>query len=295
MNISSNEPRADGPSALRWAAHRITNFSGVRFGANQVQFIAEPSPLSGVANGLITEDSTMNRRTPARRVVAENRQWHLPLPEEEAAQGFRGWHTRGYLPHFDKPGLVQMITYRLRDAMPRDKRSEWEAMLSLKDEREKFIKIEAYLDAGHGSCLCRRPDVAEIVEDNLLHGDGDRYRLLAWVIMPNHVHVLIEVTRLPLDKVVHGWKSYTAHRIARVRGIGGAVWQPDYFDRYIRNEEHFHRAVRYIERNPAKAGMVDNAEDWRWSSLHQRARLESGEPVYRPETNPINRRDEHQR
>lgn len=121
----------------------------------------------------------MHNRKPAKQVVADKRRWHLSASDSEAAAGFRGWHTRGYLPHFDKPGLVQMVTYRLVDAMPRERRAEWESVLELKDKREKHRRIEAYLDAGHGSCILRQARVAAIVQENLLHGDGRRYRLLA--------------------------------------------------------------------------------------------------------------------
>ena len=235
----------------------------------------------------------VNKRTPAHQVVATKQGWHLTVSTAEAAGGFRGWHTRGYLPHFDKPGLVQMVTYRLDDAMPHERRAEWETIFLLEDEREKFRKIEAYLDAGYGSCLLRRTEVAELVEENLLHGDGDRYRLLAWVIMPNHVHVLFETTRLPLGKVLHGWKSYTAHRIAETLGTPGTIWQPDYFDRYLRDQEHFNRAVRYIERNPVKAGLASTPEEWRWSSAHRRTNRPSADVAYRPETNPLNRPDDY--
>jgi putative transposase len=235
----------------------------------------------------------MHNRKPANQVVADKRRWHLGASDPEAAAGFRGWHTRGYLPHFDKPGLVQMVTYRLADALPRELRAEWESLLTLEDEREKHRRIEAYLDAGHGSCLLRRADVASIVQENLLHGDGRRYRLIAWVIMPNHVHTLFEITDVPLDRILHGWKSYTAHRISETLGSTGTIWQPDYFDRYMRDREHFDRSLRYIERNPVKAGLVAGPEEWPWSSARWRSQLPTAETAYRPETNPLNHPDEY--
>lgn len=125
----------------------------------------------------------------------------------------RGWYSRGYLPHFDQPGLVQMITFRLNDALPAAKRVEWEEFLKIKDDATRREEIEAYLDAGHGSCSLRDERVARLVEEALLHFDGLRYHLLAWVIMPNHVHTLIEILPgYPLAEVVHTWKSFTAKR-----------------------------------------------------------------------------------
>lgn len=101
------------------------------------------------------------------------------------------WYSRGYLPHFDHPGLIQMITYRLADALPAAVLLRLKA--EAKDDSEKRRRLEAYLDAGHGSCSLRDPKIARIVEDAFLHFDGQWYKLLEWVVMPNHVHVLVEI------------------------------------------------------------------------------------------------------
>lgn len=109
----------------------------------------------------------------------------------------RGWHSRGYIPHFDVPGLTQSVTCHLADSIPRSVIESWQGELrTLSDEgkaRELARKIEHYLDAGHGECHLAHPGVAQIVQDALLHFDGDRYRLHDWVIMPNHIHVLVTV------------------------------------------------------------------------------------------------------
>ena len=181
----------------------------------------------------------------------------------------KGWYSRGYLPHVDVPGLFQSITFRLADSLPHDviERLAQEKL----DDVERRKRIEALLDAGHGECLLQRRKVAEIVEDALLHFDGERYRLLAWCIMPNHVHALIE-TRAghPLAKVVHSWKSFTAKEINKALGRSGAVWQREYFDRYIRDDRHMQAVVEYIEENPVKAKLVDRAEKWAFSSAARR-------------------------
>jgi len=94
-----------------------------------------------------------------------------------------------------------------------------------------------------------------------------RYHLLAWVVMPNHVHVLIEVIQgYPLGDVIHSWKSFTAKQANKILGKTGAFWQRDYFDRFIRDEAHFANVVNYIHHNPVKAGLVRRAEDWPFSS-----------------------------
>lgn len=123
------------------------------------------------------------------------------------------------------------------------------------------------MDAGYGQCYLRDPRIGQLVENALLYFDGDRYRLLAWVIMPNHVHALIEtILGFPLDKIIQSWKSFTAHKANDLLGRSGQFWFPDYFDRYIRNERHFYNAVRYIHENPVKAGLVSRAVDWPFSS-----------------------------
>lgn len=181
---------------------------------------------------------------------------------------FRGWHQRGYLPHCDRPGLVQFVTFRLDDAMPVARRAEWLAFEEIADARERQIQRETYLDAGHGECQLRRPEIAAELERALLHFEGERYRLLAWVVMPNHVHVVFEVGGTPLDKVLHNWKRRTAWFANRVLGRTGRFWQPEYWDRYVREAAHAGRAIRYTEANPVKAGLVREPTAWPWSSAN---------------------------
>ena len=144
-------------------------------------------------------------------------------------------------------------------------------------EREKRIQIEAYLDSGRGGCFLRQPEIAALVQENLLHFDGERYCLLAWVVMPNHVHTLIEILRTPLAEILHGWKSFTGKAANRRLNRTGDFWQDEYFDRFIRDEEHFHKARRYIENNPVKAGLVKSPEEWIFGSAH--CRSADGPPV----------------
>src|SRR5262245_60034338 len=87
--------------------------------------------------------------------IRSKRQWHSPLDPEQAKLGFRGWHSRGYLPHFDVPGITQFINYRLDDAMPASLRHEWAALLKISDQLKRQAKIETYLDRGAGSCILR--------------------------------------------------------------------------------------------------------------------------------------------
>ncbi|MCR4305031.1 MAG: transposase [Gallionella sp.] len=175
------------------------------------------------------------------------------------------WHSRGYLPHCDTPGLLQAITFRLADSLPANVLER--LLQGAGDNAEKHRRIENLLDAGHGACWLKQPDVADIAENSLLHWDGQRYRLLAWCVMPNHVHVLIEAWEgYSLPNIVQGWKSFTARLINRHLGRIGTLWMRDYFDRYIRDDHHLAAVVAYIHNNPVKAGLVQNECEWRHSS-----------------------------
>lgn len=124
-----------------------------------------------------------------------------------------------------------------------------------------------YEDAGHGACDLRDPRIAEIVENALLHFDGQRYRLLEWCIMPNHVHVLIETASgHALGDVVQSWKSFTAKKANQILGRSGKFWMADYYDRFVRDENHLIAVRRYIRENPVNAGLCDRAEEWRFGS-----------------------------
>lgn len=175
-------------------------------------------------------------------------------------------HDRGYLPHWEAWEHPQSITFRLADSLPRALLTRWEEELagltqSARDlERRK--KIDAALDANHGACHLRLPEIARMVENTLLLFDGSRYQLHAWCIMPTHVHVL--VTRFQgetLSRIRHSWKSYTGKEANRRLGRSGQFWQEEYFDRRIRDETHFWVAKRYIEENPVKAGLCHRPED----------------------------------
>ena len=187
------------------------------------------------------------------------------------------YHKRGYIPHTDAPNLIQSVTFRLADSIPKETLNKLHKALELlPSERatiEKRKKIEFYQDQGLGCCALGHPEVAQKMCDALLHFDNERYKLHAWTIMPNHVHVLF-TQKYPLGKILHSWKSFTAKWVlARNKELGLKVpvnkglWQEEYWDRYIRNEEHFYKAKEYIESNPVKAGLVSTAKDWRYGSV----------------------------
>lgn len=191
--------------------------------------------------------------------------------------------TANNLPHWQQPGATYFITFRLADAIPAERRQEWlkhrEVWLANhpepwapEDEKEYHrlfsVRIDAWLDAGEGECLLRTSELREPLVDTLHFGDGDRYRLHTWVVMPNHVHVLVTLAeRTTLEIEVGAWKSISARRINRLLGRSGKVWQEDYFDRLVRDRDHFANCVRYIRRNPEKARLPDGEYEIHESEL----------------------------
>jgi type I restriction enzyme R subunit/putative DNA methylase len=222
---------------------------------------------------------------------AKNR-WSRPLTDEEKALGFLGWHERGCLPHCDYPGLVQFVTFRLADSMPASRRGEWEHLLSIEDIREKRTKLEEYLDRGHGECHLRDPRIAKIAEDAMLHFHNERCELLAWCVMPNHVHALVHVWRVPLDEMIQSWKRFSATRALKLlrterrspnrrenltpgntpnrSSALQSFWQREYWDTFMRDGDQERKAVRYIENNPVKARLCRVDKDWPFSSVRFR-------------------------
>jgi len=209
-----------------------------------------------------------------RDLVRGKREWSRPLSQEAVKRGFQGWHESGYLPHRDEPGLVQFVTFRLVDAFPQELRSEWEILLGIEEERKRRIKLEAYLDLGRGECHLRRPEIAKLVEDALLFRHDVQYDLRAWVIMPNHVHLLFQVRDVPMSVLVDAWKGYTAKQANKVLGRKGKFWQDDYWDTYMRDSAHEGQSRRYIENNPVKARLVAMRKDWPWNSARFRDQYE---------------------
>jgi REP element-mobilizing transposase RayT len=114
----------------------------------------------------------------------------------------------------------------------------------------------------------KRPDVAALVVEALLDSDArfKRCQLHAFVVMPNHVH-LLATQLVPLAKWLGPLKGFTANQAKKALGLGdGASWQNESYDHLVRSEEEFRRVRRYIEWNPVKAGLAERAEEFRWSS-----------------------------
>ncbi len=132
------------------------------------------------------------------------------------AQQLKGWHSRGYLPHFDG-GIAQFVTFRLFDSLPQTLLKQFEVERKHNKlghySREFQLKVEEYLDQGIGSCYLRRSDIAEMIKRALFFYSQNRYRLIAWVIMPNHLHLLIRPNEgNSLSVIMKDLKGYTSRQ-----------------------------------------------------------------------------------
>ena len=209
------------------------------------------------------------------RVQAEAVEVGAPRGKADEESPRLGWYSRGYLPHRDEVGLIQSLTFRLADSLPQEKLRQLDRELALEPmpvrDVERRKRMEGWLDAGLGCCALAHPRMAETMEDALLRFDGERYRLLAWCIMPNHVHTLIEPSA-PLPEIVKSWKSFTG-RWALPQGAalgfrtpGKSFWMREVWDRFIRDDTHLRRTIDYIHQNPVKAGLCASPTAWAWSS-----------------------------
>ena len=173
------------------------------------------------------------------------------------------------LPHWAQPGTTYFITFRLADAIPQEKLNRW------RNERENWLKnhqtplsddewaeynkrfpilLNKWLDNGSGSCILKDDKVSEIVVNAIEHFDGQRYVLGAWIVMPNHVHMLIApINDYKLEGIMHSLKSYTAHKINKYLSRSGKVWQSESYDHIVRTEKQKNILEEYILNNPSVA------------------------------------------
>lgn len=228
---------------------------------------------------------------------------HIPLPES-----FKGFdptsstsptHFTRYerhLPHWRLPGACYFTTFRLDDSIPvavllemRREAHQWDHQLkewqsanngSLTAaqaqawhtfQRNRRRKLENLLDDGHGECLLRETNLRRIVEEALLHFEGTRCEMLAYAVMPNHVHALCRpLGSFTIESLCASWKWFTAKKIQCVQQRTGPLWQAESFDRIIRDGDHYAATVRYIAKNPINARMNENeASVWFCERIRQ--------------------------
>ena len=191
--------------------------------------------------------------------------------------------TSGQLPHWQQPGATYFITYRTNDSIPAaamerilTMRNDWlrhrnidtsqgnwcEQLRGLSAvDQEAFhrffaIEINRELDQLAGECVLKRPELSQIVADNLKHFDGDRYHLGGFVVMPNHVHILACVfTKHDMLDICYHWKHYQSRKIHQTLNRNGTFYQKESFDHLVRGEEHFEKYRRYLRSNPENANL----------------------------------------
>ena len=183
------------------------------------------------------------------------------------------------LPHWFQPGATYFITFRTEDSIPAHiaqrwyaKRSAWLAQhgisTSMPDWKDKFTELPEglrrnfhqtfsrqyleYLDKGLGACILKRRELSKIVADSLLYFDGDRYHIGDFVVMPNHVHLLVCLfSGTDLLKQCRSWKRFSAGKINKLLGRSGRFWQEESFDHLVRSPAQFCAIQHYIRDNPS--------------------------------------------
>jgi putative transposase len=169
------------------------------------------------------------------------------------------------LPHWQPEGAALFVTWRLHGYLPTVLTRE---VLTLPPGKA-FGVIDRELDeAKTGPHWLGDARVAQMVADSMRYGEQDLkiYELRAWVIMPNHVHVVL-YPRVALDRITRSTKSFTGRKANELLGIAGRqFWQQESYDHWVRDGDEMERIVRYVERNPVKAGLAAAPEGWRWSS-----------------------------
>ena len=178
------------------------------------------------------------------------------------------------LPHWDPEDASLFVTWRLYGSLPAPE-PEWEVL----PPGKQFVQMDQALERNpKGPQWLANPAVAQCVAAALHYGETELHlcQLHAWVIMSNHVHILISPRAL-LARIMHSIKTFSAREANQVLGrTGQPFWQQESYDRWVRNAQEFDKIVRYIEENPVKAGLVENPQDWPWSSVPKVGREADG-------------------
>ena len=183
------------------------------------------------------------------------------------------------MPHWFQPQATYFITFRTEDSFPGHVARRWYAersnwlsrhgiTTSTPDWKDKLARLpetfrkqfhetfsQQYmenLDKGLGACVLKRSELSKIVADSLLYFNSDRYHIGDFVVMPNHVHLLVCLLGdTDLLKQCRSWKKFSAGKINKVIGKTGRFWQEESFDHLVRSPEQFCAIQQYIRRNPS--------------------------------------------
>ena len=203
---------------------------------------------------------------------------------------YREYYRRN-LPHFQPRGATFLVNFRLAGSLPTEviERLKAEAdeieqrLLNIADPDERF-KIrdneqrklfgkwdDALHSTSHGSFYLQEDRVAEIVANSIRYHDGEWFDVIAFCIMPNHVHLVIvpyeksEETDYSLSKIMHNIKRNSAKQANQILGRTGIFWQHESYDHVVRDSVELERIIKYVLNNPVKAGLVDDWTQWKWS------------------------------
>jgi len=209
---------------------------------------------------------------------------------------------RRHLRHWDVPGGIYFVTSCLEGSIPATGRldvaryrTELEARdrpAELSDEeweaqcwKLEFARLDRWLDVEPAVRWLERPDLAAAVVNSLMHFAGERYDVIAYVVMPSHFHWLFRPRpewvatlpqvgryRSPRERVMYSVKRYTSNQCNRALCRRGTFWQSESYDHWVRDADELDRIIRYIEENPVKAGLVKDPGDWAYSSAGHRLR-----------------------
>jgi putative DNA methylase len=169
------------------------------------------------------------------------------------------------LPHWELVGQPLFVTFRLAGSLPANRVFPPARVTS----GRAFVALDRFLDqARSGPTFLGQPEIAQLVVQALADGEArfQRYRLHCYVVMPNHVHLLV-TPLVNSSQWLGPLKGFTGHRANQILGRRGVpFWQDESYDRLVGDEESFRRVQRYIEFNPVTAGLADSPLEFRWSS-----------------------------
>jgi putative transposase len=199
---------------------------------------------------------------PFERIMVPGERYWTPSPPHKI--------DLGDLADRRESGITQLVTFRLTDSLPKSLQSEWEYLLRIEDERKRRTQLETYLDKGCGESYLHREDVAQTVDITIRFFRPERYDLRAWVVMPNHVHVVFKVNTTTWSQIVESWQKESAFWFERRFCFKKPFWESDCWHTVIRDTKHELTAIRYVENNPVNAGLTTDSREWPWSSSRHR-------------------------
>jgi REP element-mobilizing transposase RayT len=206
---------------------------------------------------------------------------HEPFVAPGSRPAFFRVRSRGYLPHVEAEGAIYFVTFRTAGTLPK------RVLEGLRHSKATPEQIDEQLDHDTDGCWLRDPRLASVVADALKFFDRQRYRLHAWCVMPNHVHVVFEIepgwspairNRSSLAAIISSWKTFTARHGNQLLGRAGEFWHREYYDHIIRGDADFIRCIEYTINNPVKAGLCGAWTEWPWTGLNDDFGLTAAAP-----------------